>query len=115
MFHYYITGSESPWPTLTTRGTRLIVGNERGISSNGYANIENAANALVEDIMRNESEGGQELSGQQEYVTSGIDNVAVDRCQPTSHQPIYNLQGQQVAVPGKGVFIINHRKVVFQR
>ena len=65
-----ITGSDSPWPTLTTSGSPLSVENEKDIAANGYANIENAANALVADITAAQNADGTALSGQDIFVNT---------------------------------------------
>lgn len=65
-----ITGTDSPWPTLTTSGDKLTVENEASIATNGYANIENAANALVADITDAQNAGGCEQSGQDVFVNT---------------------------------------------
>ena len=64
----YITGSDSPWPTLNTNGSPLTVNNEAYIADNGYTNIENAANALVADITAAQNAAGTALSGEDLYI-----------------------------------------------
>ena len=63
----FITGSDSPWPTLTTNGSPLSVANEAVIAANGYTNIENAANALVADITVAQNADGIMLSNEEVF------------------------------------------------
>ncbi len=105
-----ITGDDSPWPTLVTSGSALTVENEAAIADNGYANIENAANALVADIIAGQNADGTVLSGQQ---TTAIQEVCRDDA-VTKTSAIYNLQGCQMAdgILKKGLYIVNGQKVV---
>jgi hypothetical protein len=103
-----ISGDESPWPTLTTDGSPLNVPNEAAIASNGYTNIENAANELVAAIQTAQNVGGTLMSGQQ---TTGIEELKNSKIEELKS---YNLNGQRVMDSSrlpKGIYIVNGRKV----
>ena len=94
-----ITGTDSPWPTLTTSGERLTVENEATIADNGYANIENAANALVADITAAQNAGGSELSGQDEFVNSDPNEYVLS---PATHTTDWNFNNDFSMTTSKG-------------
>ena len=107
-----ISGTDSPWPTLLSSGAPLSVTDEAEIASNGYANIENAANALVADIMDGGNEGGTMLDDQE--VFSSISTLTTQKPSPTT-QNIYDLQGRITPLGAqlpKGIYIQNGRKIV---
>ena len=87
----FITGSDSPWPTLTTSGSALSIDNEAAIAANGYANIENAANALVADITAAQNVDGTELSGQEIFVNTDPKEYVLS---PTTHTTDWNFANQ---------------------
>ena len=79
-----ITGSDSPWPTLETSGTTLVVENEKDIAANGYANIENAANELVAAITAAQNVDGTELSGQDIFVNTDPQEYVLNKSTSTT-------------------------------
>ncbi len=108
-----ISGADSPWPSLVTSGNLLTVDNEAAIASNGYANIENAANALVSSIIEGQNTDGILLSGQEIYT--GIDRVTLvdDRTQQFGDKALYDLTGRRMPEGKlrKGIYIVGHKKV----
>ena len=116
-----ISGKDSPWPTLSTSGSPLSVTDEAEIASNGYANIENAANALVADIMEAGNEGGTVLDD--EDIFTGINTFNTQPPTPiTQHpSPIYTLQGICIGTIdrfnqlSKGIYIVNGKKIVINK
>ena len=117
-----ISGSDSPWPKLTQSGSALTVANEGAIASNGYANIENAANELVAAITEAQNADGVVLNGEDIFVDSDVSSIR--NLTPALSQgegAWYDLQGRQI-VNGKlsngklpkGLYIVNGRKVVIK-
>ena len=78
-----ITGTYSPWPTLSDSGSPLSVANEATIAANGYANIENAANELVANITEAQNADGTLLSGQEVFVNTDPTEYSIS---PATHQ-----------------------------
>jgi len=85
-----ITGSDSPWPTLTQSGSPLAVDNEGAIAANGYANIENAANDLVAAITEAQNSNGTVLSGQDIFVNTDPTEYVLA---PSTHTDGWNFNG----------------------
>ena len=95
----YITGTESPWPTLATSGSALSVEDEATISDNGYANIENAANALVEDITNAQAVEGTLLQQEEEFVNTDPTEYTLS---PVTHDSEWTFKnGYSISVTGK--------------
>ena len=114
-----ITGSDSPWPTLTQSGSPLAVDNEGAIAANGYANIENAANDLVAAITEAQNADGTVLSGQD--IFDGASHIASILSSPntTDTSYCYDLLGRKMVNSQwsngrfpKGLAIINGKKVI---
>ncbi len=94
-----ITGSDSPWPTLTQSGSPLAVENEATIAANGYANIENAANDLVAAITEAQNANGTVLSGQDIFVNTDPTEYVLA---PSTHTDGWNFNGGfTISVSGK--------------
>ena len=85
-----ITGSDSPWPTLTQSGSPLAIENEATIAANGYANIENAANDLVAAITEAQNANGTVLSGQDIFVNTDPTEYVLA---PSTHTDGWNFNG----------------------
>ena len=83
--------------------------NEAKIASNGYTNIENAANELVAHITEAQNEGGEQWSGQQ------TTDIAIVQATPRAADLCYyNLQGMKVNYPQKGIYIQNGKKIIIR-
>ncbi len=94
-----IGGSDSPWPQLKTSGDPLSVENEAAIAANGYTNIENAANALVADIIAAQNSGGTVLSGQEVFVNTDPTEYVIS---PATHSDGWTFSnGFSITVDGK--------------
>lgn len=79
------------------------------IGESGYTNLEVYLNAIVADITAAQNEGGETWSGQQ---TTGIMCLTPNPFPKGDGNEYYNLQGQHVTQPTKGLYI-HHRKIVF--
>ena len=130
--YYYISGNERPWPKLNTSGSPLSVANEAKIASNGYANIENAANELVAHITEAQNADGVVLSGQDVYETTGLSEELRVESGEFATATYYDLQGRKVvngswsmvlATPHslrengqlkKGIYIVNGKKILIK-
>lgn len=79
------------------------------IGESGYTNLEVYLNAIVADITAAQNEGGETWSGQQ---TTGIMCLTTPPFPKGDGNEYYNLQGQHVTQPTKGLYI-HHRKIIF--
>ena len=77
-------------------------------AENGYTNLENYLNSLVAHIMEGGNEGGELLSGKQEFGT-GVDQIFNGEA---SDGRSFNLQGVEVGEDAKGIVIRNGRKIL---
>ena len=128
----YITGTDSPWPTLV--GQPMLTDTDgdgmpdtwedshglnknnaadgKTITSSGYTHLEIYLNALVEDITTAQNADGIVMSGQDIFVTSGIESLTPTPSPKGDGNSYYSLTGQRVDKNYKGLMIQNGRKVV---
>lgn len=131
----FITGEDSPWPTLTqtevptdtdgdgmpdawedSHGLDKNNPDDRNITTEeGYTQLENYLNALVEEVTQAQNEDGVEM-GETEVV-SGISEVRTEgsyghQCQ--QDEVWYSLQGIRMSTPHSGVLIKDGKKVVIR-
>jgi hypothetical protein len=130
----YITGTDSPWPTLV--GQPMLTDTDgdgmpdtwedshglnknnaadgKTITSSGYTHLEIYLNALVEDITTAQNADGIVMSGQDIFVTSGIESLTTTPSPKGDGNSYYSLTGQKVDRNYKGLMIQNGRKVVIK-
>lgn len=77
-------------------------------AENGYTNLENYLNGLVAHIMEGGNEGGELLSGKQEFG-AGVDQILNGTA---SDGRTFNLQGIEVDDDAKGIVIRDGKKVL---
>ncbi len=75
-------------------------------AQNGYTNLENYLNSLVAHIVEGGNEGGELLSGKQEFG-AGVEGIFSDG---VSDSRTFNLQGVEVGEDTKGIVIRNGHK-----
>lgn len=130
----YITGTDGPWPTLV--GQPMLTDTDgdgmpdtwedshglnknnaadgKTITSSGYTHLEIYLNALVEDITTAQNADGIVMSGQEIFVTSGIESLTPTPSPKGDGTSFYSLTGQKVDRNYKGLMIQNGRKVVIK-
>lgn len=128
----YVTGTDSPWPTLV--GQPMLTDTDgdgmpdtwedshglnknnaadgKTITSSGYTHLEIYLNALVEDITTAQNADGIVMSGQDIFVTSGIESLTPTPSPKGDGTSFYSLTGQKVDRNYKGIIIQHGRKWV---
>lgn len=128
----YITGTDSPWPTLASQPmltdtdgdgmpdtwedshelNKNNAADGKTITSSGYTHLEIYLNALVEDITTAQNADGIVMSGQDIFVTSGIESLTPTPSPKGDGNSYYSLTGQRVDGNYKGIIIQHGRKWV---
>ena len=128
----YITGTDSPWPTLASQPmltdtdgdgmpdtwedshglNKNNAADGKTITSNGYTHLEIYLNALVADITEAQNADGIVMSGQDIFVTSGIESLTPTPSPKGDGNSYYSLTGQRVDGNYKGIIIQHGRKWV---
>jgi hypothetical protein len=84
------------------------------VADNGYTNVENYINAIVEPITTAQNEGGFVLTDQQDFDSfrAGINVPKQTGCSP-AQTTIYTLDGRRCTKPvQKGIYIVNGKKII---
>lgn len=91
----------------------------KALAANGFTNLENYMNSLVEHIITAQNEGGKMLSGNLEsddpdveLPESGIDDIVIpDEAPVNTDTRIFNIMGVEVKAPlAPGIYIQGGRK-----
>jgi len=101
-------GMPDEWET----GNNLDPGNAADgntIGEGGYTHLEIYMNSLVAEITARQNEGGELMSGQQ---TTAISATYGSRLRGS--ESIFNLSGQKVDTPQKGIYIQNGKKYIIK-
>ena len=130
----YITGSDSPWPTLNSQpmatdtdgdgmpdtwedshGLKKNDGSDgKTVTTGGYTHLEIYLNSLVENITTAQNADGIAMSGQQVFVTNGIESHTIAPSPTSRERYCYSLTGQRVDNNYRGIVIRNGRKFVIK-
>lgn len=128
----YVTGTDSPWPTLASQPmltdtdgdgipdtwedshglNKNNAADGKTITSSGYTHLEIYLNALVADITEAQNADGIVMSGQDIFVTSGIESLTPTPSPKGDGTSFYSLTGQRVDGNYKGIIIQHGRKWV---